>query len=47
MTNLSTNAIKRIKKRAKAFFFGAKVKIFEFPKKPDLTQFDPMEGPNG
>ena len=43
---LSKDTIKRIKDQAKKFFFGVKVKLFDLPK-VNLSQFDPMEGPNG
>ena len=44
-TKLSKDSIKKIKKRARAFFFGVKVKTLELPK-TDISQFNPMEGPN-
>lgn len=35
-----------MKKKARAFFFGVKVKFYEFAK-VNLEQFDPMESANG
>jgi hypothetical protein len=43
---LTKDTIKRIRRKAKSFFFGVKVKLFELPK-ADLSKFDPLEGPNG
>ena len=45
-SKISEGTIKRIKKRAKAFFHGIKIKLHEFAK-TDLSKFDPMQGPNG
>lgn len=44
---LSEESILLFKKRVKAFFHGAKVKVHKFHLKVDLEQFDPMESENG
>jgi hypothetical protein len=36
-----------VKKKAKAFFHGVKIKIHHFPENIDLNQFDPMKSENG
>lgn len=38
--------MKRIKRKAKAFFYGVKVKFHDFGK-TDLEKFDPMISENG
>lgn len=44
---LSEAAILSFKKKCKAFFHGAKVKLHKFNNNIDLAQFDPMESENG
>lgn len=44
--SLSKDALKRIRKCAKAFFWGVKIKLHEFSK-CDLSKFAPVQSING
>ena len=40
-SNITETTLKRIKKKAKAFFYGVKIKFHDFGK-TDLEKFEPM-----